>query len=147
MPVDCLPFRKPYTGCTMARPYLDVLYINPDTNKTHKATALIDTGADRCIVPAFYAPILGHNLKLGYSSNVCGIGNETTACYLHTLKIEIPAFVTEEVLVLFSETVQNPILGVKSFLSNFCVTVDYPSCNFSLRLPPDNDNLSLWSTP
>jgi hypothetical protein len=35
----------------LARPYLPVTIINPDTNKGIKVYALIDTGADECASP------------------------------------------------------------------------------------------------
>ena len=138
-------------GHSLYKPYLDVVYINPHTGKHLNAIALIDTGgADYCIVPASYAEILGHNLELGEESEVVGISNTSVSLYKHTMQIKIAGsdFITNEIQIGFSSnSYKNPILGVKTFLSNFVLTVNYPNQTFSLILPNIEDNLSKWSTP
>jgi hypothetical protein len=41
----------------------------------------------------------------------------------------------QDVLVDFMPNLSIPLLGVRSFLSNFILTVDYPSKQFFLTLP------------
>lgn len=64
MPISNYPFSVIRPG-DIARPYLPVTIINPDTNSQINVYALIDTGADECAFPASFAPILGHNLQAG----------------------------------------------------------------------------------
>jgi len=47
MPIRNYPFSVIRPG-DLARPYLPVTIINPDTNKGIEVYALIDTGADEC---------------------------------------------------------------------------------------------------
>jgi len=65
MPIRNYPFLVIRPG-DLARPYLPVTIINPDTQKKVKVYALIDTGADECAFPASFAPLLGHNLQAGH---------------------------------------------------------------------------------
>ncbi|MCR4292313.1 MAG: hypothetical protein NUV76_05500 [Candidatus Kuenenia sp.] len=66
----------------IARPYLPVTIINPDSNKQIKVYALIDTGADECAFPASFAPLLGHNLLAGQPRKISA-GNGVTIAYGH----------------------------------------------------------------
>jgi predicted aspartyl protease len=99
-----------------------------------KVYALIDTGADECAFPASFAPILGHNLLAGRQKKI-STGNGITIAYSHTARIIIEKFSTQDVLVDFMPNLNIPLLGVRSFLSNFILTVDYPNKVFSLKLP------------
>lgn len=56
-----IPFRK-LSPNDIARMWLPVTIINPETRKSIKVFGLIDTGADECALPALYAARLGHNL-------------------------------------------------------------------------------------
>jgi len=96
---------------------------------------LIDTGADECALPARYATILGHNLEAGHTKEI-NTGNGVTTAYSHTVKIEIGDFVIiQDTLIDFMPNLHTPLLGVKSFLSNFILTVNYPEKIFSLQQP------------
>jgi predicted aspartyl protease len=132
MPIRNYPFSIIRRG-DLARPYLPVTIVNPDIPKQLKVYALIDTGADECAFPASFAPILGHNLQAGYSKRI-STGNGISTAYSQTTRIIIEGFSTQEVLVDFMPNLNIPLLGVKSFLSNFILTVDYPSRVFSLTL-------------
>jgi predicted aspartyl protease len=107
-----------------------VTIINPETHKEIRVSALIDTGADECAIPASFAPLLGHNLQAGQLKRI-STGHGITIAYSHTTRI----ISTQDVLVDFMPNLSIPLLGVRSFLSNFILTVDYPSKQFSLRLP------------
>jgi hypothetical protein len=84
--------------------------------------------------PHPYAPILGHNLQNGQLKRV-STGNGITTAYSHTTRIVVEDFSTQDVLVDFMPNLSIPLLGVKSFLSNFILTLDYPNKVFSLLLP------------
>lgn len=118
----------------IARPYLPVTIINPDSNKQIKVYALIDTGADECAFPASFAPLLGHNLLAGQPRKI-STGNGVTIAYSHITRIIIEEISTQDVLIDFMPNLYFPLLGVRSFLVNFILTVDYPKKVFSLLLP------------
>ena len=132
MPIRNYPFSVTRPG-DIARPYLPVTIINPTTGKQLKVFALIDTGADECAFPASFAPLLGHNLQSGQQRKI-STGNGITTAYSHATRIEIEGFITQEVLIDFMPNLNIPLLGVRSFLSNFILTVDYPNKTFSLNL-------------
>jgi predicted aspartyl protease len=118
----------------IARPYLPVTIVNPDTEKQINVYALIDTGVDECAFPGSFAPLLGHNLQSGQLKRI-STGNGITTAYSHTTRIIIEGFSTQDVLVDFMPNLNIPLLDVRSFLSNFILTVDYPIKQFSLTFP------------
>jgi predicted aspartyl protease len=115
----------------IARPYLPVTILNQKKNKEINVYALIDTGADECALPASLASLLGHNLKSGYKKKI-NTGNGLTTAYSHSIRIKAFNFVTDEVLIDFMPNLHIPLLGVKSFLSNFILKVNYKNSTFSL---------------
>lgn len=119
-----IPFRKVGPD-DILRPWLPVTVTNPHNNKKIKIFGLVDTGADECALPARYALILGHNLKAGLVKEI-NTGNGKTTAYSHTVRIEIPDFIVRDTLIDFMPDLYVPLLGVKSFLSNFILTIDYP---------------------
>ena len=127
-----IPFTK-FGPDDIPRPWLPITVINPHTNKKIKLYGLIDTGADECALPAQYAVLLGHNLQLGYPKEI-NTENGKTLAYFHTVRIEIPDFTVQDTLIDFMPNLNVPLLGVKSFLSNFILTVDYPNLTFSLKV-------------
>jgi predicted aspartyl protease len=133
MPIKDYPFSVIRPG-DLPRPYLPVTIINPDTEKRIRVYALIDTGADECAFPASFAPLLGHNLQAGQWKRI-STGNGITTAYSHTTRIIIEGFSTQEVLVDFMANLNIPLLGVRSFLANFVLTIDYSKKVFSLALP------------
>ncbi len=125
-----IPFRK-FGPADVYRPWLPVTLINSHANKNQQILGLIDTGADECAFPAEIALILGHNLQSGFKKEI-GTGNGKTIAYSHTIQIEIGDFRVHDVLIDFLPNLHVPLLGVKSFLSNFILTIDYPALTFSL---------------
>lgn len=97
-----------------------------------RVRGLIDTGADECALPASFATLLGHNLTAGTSKEV-NTGNGKTIAYAHTIRIEISDFTTQDVLIDFMPNLYVPLLGTRSFLGNFTLTIDYPNFIFSLE--------------
>lgn len=133
MPIQNYPFSVIRPG-DIARPFLPVTIVNPETRKEIRVYALIDTGADECAIPASFAPLLGHNLQDGQLKRI-STGNGITIAYSHRTRIIVEGFSTQDVLVDFMPNLNIPLLGVRSFLSNFILTVDYPNKVFSLLLP------------
>lgn len=132
MEISNIPFRK-FGPDDIPRPWLPVIVINPHTGKEIEVYGLVDTGADECALPAPYAPLLGHNLQAGYPKEI-NTGNGKTLAYSHTVSLEIQDYTIKDVLIDFMPNLYVPLLGVKSFLGNFIVTIDYPNFNFSLKL-------------
>ncbi|MFA5779723.1 MAG: retropepsin-like aspartic protease [Elusimicrobiota bacterium] len=126
-----IPFSKLSSG-DISRPWLPVTIINPHTNKRLKVLGLVDTGADECALPSRFASILGHNLNAGFVKEI-NTGNGKTTAYSHTVRIEIRNFTGQDVLIDFMPNLNVPLLGVKSFLSKFILTLDYHKQIFSLK--------------
>ena len=131
MELSNIPFTK-LSSDDIPRPWLPITIINPHSNKKVKVLGLIDPGADERALPASYAAILGHNLQAGTAKEI-NTGNGKTMAYSHTVRIEISDIVIKETLIDFMPNLYVPLLGVKSFLSNFVLTVDYLQKKFSLE--------------
>lgn len=130
MLVENYPFTITRPG-DIARPYLPVTIINPENGKRLNVFALIDTGADECALPASFAPPLGHSLQSGYQKKI-STGNGITIAYGHTINIAVFDFTAENIVIDFMPNLHIPLLGVKSFLSNFALKIDYPKKYFSI---------------
>lgn len=131
MDIVDIPFKKLHPN-DMPRPWLPVVIHNPHTKQSISVYGLIDTGADECAVPAGYAPLIGHNLQAGIAKTI-NTGNGPTTAYAHTLCFETDGIKIENVLIDFMPNLNVVLLGAKSFLSNFILTVDYKNSSFSLR--------------
>jgi predicted aspartyl protease len=114
------------------RPYVPIIISNPDSGREIEVFALIDTGADECAFPASFANILGHNLTSGTEKHI-QTGNGTTLAYGHTSIISLDAFTTEHTTMDYLVNLDTPLLGMRSFLSFFIVTLDYPQQTVSLE--------------
>ena len=128
-----IPFTK-FNDNDIARPRLPVTIHNPHTKLSVKVYGLIDTGADECAIPAEYAPLLGHNLQAGIRKTI-STGNGATTAYAHTLCFKTDSIEINDVLIDFMPNLHVVLLGVKSFLSNFILTVNYKNSTFSLIKP------------
>jgi len=131
MNLSNIPFTK-LSPDDISRPWLPVTIVNPHADKEVGVLGLIDTGADECALPASYADILGHNLQKGISKEI-NTGNGQTVAYSHTVRIKMDDFVIGDILIDFMPNLYVPLLGVKSFLSRFVLTVNYPKLAFSLE--------------
>ncbi|MHC4441252.1 MAG: aspartyl protease family protein [Planctomycetota bacterium] len=130
MLIENYPFIVTRPG-DIARPYLPVTIINPENQRQINVYALIDTGADECAIPASFAPLLGHDLQAGPQKRI-NTGNGITVAYGHTVCIKSFDFSTENALIDFMPNLHIPLLGVRSFLNNFTLTIDYPNKVFSI---------------
>jgi predicted aspartyl protease len=115
MPIVNCPF-------TSGRPILPVRILNPQTGQTHRAAALVDTGADECAIPAYIASIIGHNLHSGRIKQI-RTGNGVTSAYSHLTRFEIYHPATNKMLFTTADTpidylphLHMILLGVKSLL-------------------------------
>ena len=133
MSIKTYPFIKTNPG-DFPRPYLPITIVNPFNNKELNVYALIDTGAYDCAFPASFAKPLGHHLKLGHARQMI-TGNGLTRVYRHTVRILTYGYATEAHQIDFFPNLAVPILGVKSFLNNLVLTIDYPSKSFSIKIP------------
>ena len=122
------------------RPILPVKISNPHTNKHIKAWGLIDTGADECAIPAGYASLLGHDLLKGTPKTI-NTGNGVTNAYSHTTTFELydprdnkVIYTINDTPIDFMPNLSVLLLGVKSFLSNFILKIDYPNMVFSVTI-------------
>ena len=131
MSIVKIPLQKA-NPADIARPWLGVIITNPHTSKRIKVWGIIDTGADECALPATYADLLGHSLQKGSTKEI-NTGNGVTIAYSHTIRIETAEFIIKETLIDFMPNLHVPLLGVKSFLSNFILTINYPKGFFTLE--------------
>lgn len=132
MNLSNIPFTR-FSPDDVSRPWLPVTIFNPHANKKVKVYGLIDTGADECAMPAQYATLIGHNLESGCRKEI-NTGNGRTIAYSHTVNIHVDDYAIKDVLLDFMPNLVVPLLGVKSFLSHFILTVNYPLLTFSLEL-------------
>jgi len=131
MPRKTFPFKAVKDG-DLKRPYLPVKIINKDSGRIIRISALIDTGADECAMPVIFAKILGHDLEKGAARPVITGGGVVTA-WRHTAILSVEGFPDREAVIDFVPALQSPLIGVRSFLSDFILTVDYPGENFTLE--------------
>ncbi|MBF0538065.1 MAG: hypothetical protein HQL03_07415 [Nitrospirae bacterium] len=137
MPIIDCPFTNLAYG--QFRPYLAVRIINSHNNLSIPTYGIIDTGADECAIPANYAIGLKHNLQQGQPKQVSTANGKNTA-YRHTTIFQILhplnknlLYESPPILVDFMPNLPIVLFGVKNFLSNFVLTIDYPRQLFSIR--------------
>lgn len=137
MPIRKFPFLR-LTADNRPRPWLSVRVINSHTGQYISTYGLIDTGADECSMPATYASQIGHILDKGKPKGITTAGGKTLA-YSHTTKIEIfgkpvtkVAYTIPNTLVDFTEGLEVVLLGVKKFLDQFTLEINYPKQHLSI---------------
>jgi hypothetical protein len=145
MPIKDYPFLLTSVN-SPARPMLAIRITNPDTGLFIDTYGLIDTGADDCAIPASLAKSLGHNLTAGNIKEV-GITSGIVKVYSHSCTIEIfnttklanghfeTVYTLPNTPIDFMPNLQCVLLGTKSFLKKFVLTINYPKRLFSLRMP------------
>jgi len=138
MPIKNFPFLS-LTKDNYPRPWLPVRIINPHTKADWRTYGLIDTGADECSMPSKFAKRLGHDLTKGTKKSAGTAGGPTTV-YSHTTSIEIfgipvtkVAYTIPDTLIDFSPGLEVVLLGVKSFLDQFALEINYPKQIFSIK--------------
>lgn len=130
------------TKDSLAHPYLPLVVSNPyEEDETMMIWGLVDTGADSSLFPASLATDLKHDLKgdgVKSSLNV-GIEQNSITVYSHTFKLQLLApdrkkvvWTSDEAEIECSETEPPVLIGVKNFLKDFKLIVDYPNQEFQL---------------
>lgn len=125
------------------RPMLLVRVSNPATGLFVDAWGVVDTGADDCALPAVYARLLGHRLKAG-TRRLISTGNGDTWAYAHTTRIDIfcpppgshllgHPYTIADAPIDFMPNLGCVLLGTRSFLSRFVLTLNYPRQYLTLR--------------
>ena len=144
MPISDFPFLRASDADPTPRPWLLVRIHNPDTHQSVDTIGLIDTGADECCLPAAFAALLGHKLTAGAAKTI-NTGNGPTTAYGHTCTIDIfdtrlllsgkekIAYTMPRTVIDFTPNLHCVLLGVKTFLSNFTLKIEYPRQLFSIR--------------
>ena len=117
---------------------------NPHTNTKVVIQALVDTGADSCAFPADIAGQLGHHLESVPAKPVFTASGQTEA-FAHTSRVDIlemrpDGLAGDKVLYTIDDTpidfirgCDDFLLGVRDFLDEFVLTIDYPRQRFSIR--------------
>ena len=133
-----MPLLKTYPEDPINHPYLSINIINPDTGKSFMYFGLVDTGADDCLIPADFAPALGHDYDKGAIRHGMSAGGPTIDRFHKTI-IEILdhsgklLYTIKETQIGFSDTLKGVVLlGVMGFLENFKLNIDYPNQVFSI---------------
>ena len=145
MPIRNYPF-SPIGQDPTPRPMLWIRVINPKLNLSVRVLALVDTGADDCLFPAQVATELGHDLE-SVEPKVIVTANGPTNAYPHTSKLEIleikadgkpgsqVLYTIPDTLIDFTQGCECFLLGTKTFLNRFVLTIDYPKQVFSILNP------------
>ena len=144
MPEHKWPLHVEHPG-ELPRPMLPVRISNPATGLFVDAWAVVDTGADDCALPAVCAALLGHRLRAGKRREI-STGNGNTWAYAHTTRIDIfrappgsraagPIYTIADAPIDFMPNLGCVLLGTKSFLSRFVLTINYPRQYLTLRTP------------
>jgi hypothetical protein len=125
-------------------PYLPVRLTNPITNASIIFWGLIDNGASSCILPQRHAENIGIVIEEGIPISGPTAAGECTgslcSCCLEILAIDScgEANNAQTVITLpkgqfvFSLCAPIPLLGVKEFLKDYILTIDYPRQVFSI---------------
>ncbi len=128
------------------RPKIPITLENPDTGiTTARIFALVDTGADRCMMPKYIADSTGHQLKHPAAEKkvMTGIGGVGIDTWLHTFKISL--WNPEQSAIAWTSPNQKigcvehdnvgPILGSSDFLKHFSVKVNYLTKEVVIEIP------------
>ena len=126
------------------KPYLPVRIVNTHNNCYLDYLGLVDTGADSCMVPAWLAKYIGHDIQKGKESPVSAANGHCVG-YYHAITMLIRPIIDGEVdnsKSIFSFDSQitclgnghNVLLGVREFLINTVLHIDYTKLLFSISL-------------
>ena len=121
--------------------YLPVRISNPETGLSIVTYALVDTGADNCVIPESIAVSLGHNFNgHGVQSDSTQGVSGTTPVFMHTFDIDILTadrtktfFSVSNVLIACVSQDIPVLLGVADCLNRFKLTVDYSAATTMLQ--------------
>jgi len=151
MPIINYPFTR--LGLySLFQPFLTIEVVNPENGFSQQMPALIDTGADECTIPGFYATKLSLPLEKGEPKSFLTARGDATA-YGHRCTINIfamsgtaqkPRVDYDTIIITIPTqlvdfapelTSSYALLGVENFLREYVLTIDYPRRVFSIRKP------------
>ena len=115
------------------RPLIDFEVEHKD--KSQKSKALLDSGADFCILEAEIGEILGIDIKSGPEEKFGGISGIPAKAYVHQVTLKIGGH-THQARVGFSYEIAKlgfQILGQYGFFDNFVVKFDYKKQEITLK--------------
>jgi len=127
-------------GKLTERTEIPIRITNPATGDACIVFALIDTGADTCVIPKNLSDKLNHNFSAeGVHSTITGgIGGQSKT-FKHTFNLEIlnsdrnkVVYSVGNLLVDCVDENIPPLIGVKDFLQHFEVEIDYPAKTIAL---------------
>ncbi len=139
MPIDNYPLTN-FFGAYI--PILNIKIVNPDTKLSLSTKGIKAPEVRECAITASAGGLFGHQLAgKGESMEIHSI-NIKVMGYSYKATIEILKPNSDELLyriqnvpVNFVPIVTNNLLGVKGFLENFVLNVNYPAKNFPLKHP------------
>ncbi|MBI5099828.1 MAG: retroviral-like aspartic protease family protein [Nitrospirae bacterium] len=138
MPIRNFPFYK-IKKDRCARPWLPIKLINPETRLDLITIGLIDTGADECSVPATFAKKLGHNLQAvtpKFITTASGLGRaypHATTIEIYDVNVKNILHSIPNVIIDYTEGLNIVLLGMKNFLENFILEINYPKEIFHIK--------------
>lgn len=134
-------------------PYLKTTFTNPHTKESIAVNALVDTGADLCVIPRDIAELIGHEFEKGTKISIASATGNGYA-YSHTMVICVGNYECKTCMVSVVDGLKTPLLGVRGFLEYFELQVSYPQQCFQLLHPAPAranmiapDDMSNWPRP
>ena len=94
------------------------IYISVGRKRSHLFHALINSGADKNLLPAEIGELVGININSGKRDYVYGIGNSKITIYEHIVSLHI-ARLSFKVPIDFSYEHKLPLLGRQGFFDLF----------------------------
>ena len=74
----------------VSRPIIPISVRNPDTRKAVRYFALVDSGADNCILGAEIGELIGLTIEDGKPSTISGVvAGQSRPYYIHEVEIEV----------------------------------------------------------
>ncbi|WP_299519527.1 hypothetical protein [Winogradskyella sp.] len=125
------------------RPYLPIIILNPKTGQNCITRAILDTGADDCMMPLMVHQRAGFKVDKTKKPDgqVSGIAGKKIDAWKKTMIIQLLDKDRKVVVkttkpikvdcVMINQT--PPLLGTKTFLHDIKVTLDYPKKTFTLE--------------
>lgn len=127
------------------RPLVPVMACNPIDKKEQLIWAILDTGADACILPKGIAEITGHNLKGdGVQQNINqGVGESKVSAWKHTFVLKLltadcssVAWKTKSILVDCLEHDNAPaLIGWRDFMEHLNIRFNYATKRIIIEVP------------
>lgn len=104
----------------IARPLIEIILKNKRGQMIGPIVALLDSGADYNLFPAYICPTLGINLTKGEKSSVVGVSGDKIITYRHYgINIFVEGY-RLETFIDFSDYYRDmPILGQQGFFDKF----------------------------